>query len=267
MVADGGEARPHLDVVRVPARPFGRLLDRRHAALRGLLGEEGVQDHLVEAASAQGQRLGAEGHETERQVLVDGRQVEDGPRAGGPVVADDELAPEETLHDPGEVLEGGGGDAGDAVGVLDEGDAPTEAEHEPAAGQALHRPGQAGGDHRVAGVVIGGRGDDGQLLADRTRGPGQDADLLLVEALRQEDRAEAHRLGGAHLVDQVAGAVGLSGQSVETQFGEASAGRRGHGTAGRGRAGDVGHGASSADGAATVPSLIVGSAAMARRRV
>jgi hypothetical protein len=162
------------------------------------------EDDLVEATPTEGKRPGPEGHQAEGQVLVDGGQVEDGPRAGRAVVADDELAPEEAPHDPGEVLKGRRGDAGDAVGVLDDGDAPAEAEDEPAAGQALHGAGQPGRDHRVAGVVVGGRRDDGELLADRSGRPGQDADLLLVEPLGQEDRAEAESLAGADLAHQVA---------------------------------------------------------------
>ena len=106
-----------------------------------------------------------------RQVLVEaGVEVQHRPRAGGAVVAHDHLAPEQAPHDADEVLHLGGGDAGDAVGVLHGGDAAPEAEGEAAVGEALHRAGVAGGHDGVAGVVVGGGGGDGDALADRAGG-------------------------------------------------------------------------------------------------
>ena len=60
----------------IPARPLGGVLDRGHAAPGCLLGEEGVQDHLVEAAATQLQGVGAEGDQAQGQLLVHRRQVE-----------------------------------------------------------------------------------------------------------------------------------------------------------------------------------------------
>ena len=60
------------------------------AALQRLVGEEGVQDDVVERAAAERERVRAEGDEAERDVLVEVRvEAEHGQRPGRPVVADD----------------------------------------------------------------------------------------------------------------------------------------------------------------------------------
>jgi len=41
--------------------------------LQGLVGEEGVQDHVVERPAAELQRVRTERHQAERDVLVEGR--------------------------------------------------------------------------------------------------------------------------------------------------------------------------------------------------
>ena len=94
-------------------------LHRGDAALQRLVGEERVEDHVVEGPPAEGERVRPEGDETQRDVLVEVRvEVQDRPRPGGPVVADDRLALPQPAHQPREVLHLGGGDAGHAVGVL-----------------------------------------------------------------------------------------------------------------------------------------------------
>src|SRR5205823_608258 len=129
MVADGGEDRPHLDRGRIAARPLGGRLHRGHAAGQGLVGEERVEEHGVEGPPAQRQRVGPEGDEPERDVEVEaGVEAQDGPAAGRPVMAGDRLAPEKAAHEPGEVLQLGGGDGRQAEGVEQEADAPPEAQ-------------------------------------------------------------------------------------------------------------------------------------------
>ena len=81
-----------------------------------------------------------------------------------------DLTAEEPAHDVGEVLELRGGDARDAVRVLHRRDAAAQPEHETAAGQALHGARDGGGDHRVAGVVVGGGGGDLNTFAHRAGG-------------------------------------------------------------------------------------------------
>jgi len=72
----------------------------------------------------------------------------------------------------------------------------------------------------MAGVVVGGRGADADAVADRRGRARQRHGFLGVEALGEEDRAEAEILGRAHLVEQGAGARGVPGQSVAAQFRE-----------------------------------------------
>lgn len=97
-------------------------------------------------------------------------------------MTEDDLTPEQPAHQAGEVLHLCGRDPVDAIDVLQRRDATTEAQHEPTAGQALHRPGVTGGHHRVARVVVGGSGLDGDALGHR-RGTGERRRLLLVVAL------------------------------------------------------------------------------------
>ena len=53
VVADGGEAGPHLNSRRVAAGLFGGVLHGRHAPGRGLVGEERVQHDLVVGATSE----------------------------------------------------------------------------------------------------------------------------------------------------------------------------------------------------------------------
>ena len=96
----------------------------------------------------------------------------------------------------------------------------------------------AGGDHRVAGVVVGGGGDDGHPLAHRAGRAREHAGLLLVEPLRDERRAQTQAFGRPDLVDEIPRGVGVAGQSVEAELGEG--GRCGHaGEGSNGRRGRI----------------------------
>ena len=205
VVTDGGEAGPDLHRVGVTAGLFGRALHRLYAAGRGLVGEEGVQHHLVEAAPTEFERVGAEGDQPHRQMLVECRvEVQDRPTARRPVVAHDHLTAEQATHESDEVLHLGGGDAADSEGVLHGSDAAPQAEREASTGEALHRAGESGGDDGVAGVVVGRRGRDGDALAHRADSTTQRGCFLLVVALAHEHPTEAERLTLAYLGDEVA---------------------------------------------------------------
>ncbi len=71
----------------------------------------------------------------------------------------------------------------------------------------------------MAGVVVGGPGDD--LHVGRRDGgrPRQRDGLLDVEALADEHRTEAELLRVVDLLDEVAGVLRAAGERVEAQFG------------------------------------------------
>ena len=79
VVADGGEARPHLHRGGVAPGLLGRPLHGLDAAHERLVGEERVQHHVVERPAGEGQRVRAERGEPERDVLVERRR-----RGGAP---------------------------------------------------------------------------------------------------------------------------------------------------------------------------------------
>ncbi len=225
VVADGGEARPHRHRRRVPPGLLGGVLDRAHGPLGGLVGEEGVQDDVVEGPATELQGLRPEGHEQQRDVLVElAAEVQHRPRARRPLVPEDHLALPEAAQEAGGVLHLGGGDAGDAEGVLHQRDPATEAEHVPAAGQLVHGHGVRGRHHRMAGVVVGGRGGDADLRRHRPGRAGEGGRLLHVVALGDEGRAEAEGLALPCLVEQRRRRRGATGQQVEAQFVEAAVG-------------------------------------------
>ena len=85
-------------------------------------------------------------------------------------------------------------------------------------GQALHGQGEAGGDHGVAGVVVGGGGDQPDALAGRTGRPAEHGRFLLVVALGDEGRSEPERLGALDLGHDVTCALGLAGQQIAGQL-------------------------------------------------
>jgi len=93
VVADGGEDRPHPYSVRVTASLLGGALDDLHAPLERLLGEVGVEDHLVERAAAERERVRAERDDAHRQMFVERRvEVQQWIGTGRPVVSEDHLA-------------------------------------------------------------------------------------------------------------------------------------------------------------------------------
>jgi len=222
VVADGGQAGPHGDRRRVAPGLLRGVLHGPHAPLEGLVGEEGVQDDVVEGPPTQRQGVGPEGGEQEGDVLVELRaEAEHGPRSRRTVMAEDDLAVPEPTHQPGEVLHLGGGDPGDAVHVLEGGDAPTDPEGEPAVGEAVHRRGVGGGDHRVTGVVVGCGCGDLDLTADRGGRAREGHRLLDVVPLGDERGPQAHGLAVPHLVEELGGRLGRPRQRVEAQLGHA----------------------------------------------
>ena len=135
-----------------------------------------------------------------------------------PVVADDHLTAEEPPHQGRKVLHLRRRDAIDPVGVLHRGDAAAEAEGESPIGQALHGQCESSRDHGVAGVVVGGRGDQPDALAGRARSAAEDGSFLLVVALGDERCPESERLGVFDLSDDVPCALRLSGEQVAGQL-------------------------------------------------
>ncbi len=71
VVADRGETRPDGDVVGIAAGPLGGVLHGADAALQRLVGEERVEDHVIERPPAEFERVRTERDEPERDVLVE----------------------------------------------------------------------------------------------------------------------------------------------------------------------------------------------------
>src|SRR5206468_3741027 len=78
--------------------------------------------------------------------------------------------------------------------------------------------GKTGRDHRVTGVVIGGRSGDRDAVAHRPRCTGESCGLLLVVTLGDERRTQPESLRLDDLVDEISRRPGLAGQRVEAQF-------------------------------------------------
>ena len=144
-------------------------------------------------------------------------------------MADDRFATKEAAHESGEILHLRSGDPAEAERVLHPCDPATEAEHEAAAGEALHGVGVAGGDHRMTRVVVGDAGGDGDLLAHRADRTALHSRLLFVVALGDEGVSQTEVLGLAYLVDQRSCRFGRTGEGVEAEFGMGDVGAGQHG--------------------------------------
>jgi hypothetical protein len=78
---------------RVAAGPFSSVLHGLDATLQGLVGEELVENHVVEEATAQLESVRTERNDRERNVLVEGRvEPQNRIAANRSVVPDDGLA-------------------------------------------------------------------------------------------------------------------------------------------------------------------------------
>ncbi len=202
--------------------PLGGFLHRAHASRGGLVGEEGVEDHLVEAPAAEVERVRTERHPTERDVVaLDAVEVEVRPRTGRSVVTQDHLALPQTAQDADEVFDLGGGHVRQPHRVEHPVDATTETEREPAAGEAVHRGAERRRHRRVAGVVVGGRGGDGDVFAHRSDRAADRGGFLHVQALGDEHAPEAHRFGIGHFPNERARRRRCTGERVEPEFVEA----------------------------------------------
>ncbi|CAB4324732.1 unannotated protein [freshwater metagenome] len=205
VIADGGVAGPHLDVIGVAAGLFGCVFHGSYAASSCLIGEERVQNYFIETTTGEFQRVGAERDHAHGQVLVErGINVQDGPGPGRTVMTEHHFASEQPSHDAGEILHLSSGDPVDSERVLHRGNSATETERESTTGEALHGASEACGDDGVTRVVIGGGGGDPDPLAHCTGRSTQGCGLLLVVPLGDEHGAESHGLAIANLVDEVA---------------------------------------------------------------
>ena len=176
--------------------------------------------------------LAADRHHQHRDVLVEGAVlVEVRVGAGRAVVAHHRLAVPQRAVDADRVLHLGAGDLRDAHHVEEQVEAAAEPERVAAAGEPVHGGRERRGHQRVAGVVVGRGGGDADGLADRAGGAGQDGGVLDVEALGEEDRADAETLGETDLGEEVARARGVTGEPVATELGKVLSvrGRRGGG--------------------------------------
>ncbi len=105
MVTDRGETPTTPHTVGIAARRLGRFLHRAHTAHEGLVREERVQHHVIEGTARERERVRAERHDRDRDVLVEvGIESEERIAAGGSVVTEDRLAAPEPAHEPDEVL-------------------------------------------------------------------------------------------------------------------------------------------------------------------
>jgi hypothetical protein len=99
-----------------------------------------MQDDVVEQSAAEGERVGAERHQAEWDGLVEaGIETQERIGPGWAVVADDGLPLPQAAHQADEVLELGGGDAGQPHGVKKRWDTATETKREAPPGHAMHR--------------------------------------------------------------------------------------------------------------------------------
>ena len=105
------------------------MLDRRDAALDRLVGEEGVEDDVVESSAAEFECVRPEGNDRQVDVFVEGRvESEHGVFTDRAVVANDCFSVPQASHHPGEVLHLSGRDAFDAVRIEEGSNAATNAE-------------------------------------------------------------------------------------------------------------------------------------------
>ena len=219
MVADGGEATPHLYRGRVAPGLLGRLLDGVHHPGGGVVGEERVQHHCVEAAPTQGQGVGAEGGERHGDVLAAGpHEGEHRVVADRALVVEDGLALPQPAHDSHKVLHLRGSDGRQAERLGQSVDAPAQAQAEAPAGELVHGHGVGRGHHGMAGVVVGGRSGDAHALSGHTDRTRQRGGLFDVEPLADEYIADAQLLSLANLVDQLPRRLRRPRQGVETKL-------------------------------------------------
>ena len=205
---------------RVAAGCLGGGPDRGDRAGERLVAEEGVQHDGVGDPAGELEGLAADGHHQHRDVLVEAAvEAEEREPPGRAVVVEGLAAPEPAVDADG-VLELGAGHPGHAHQVEEHVEAAAEPERVAAAGHPVGGDRHGRGDQRVAGVVVGGRRTDADRRAHRTRGSREHRGVLGVEALGQEDRAEAELLGQPHLVEQVAGRGAVAGQAVAAELGK-----------------------------------------------
>ena len=204
VVADGGEARPHLDPRRGHGRPARRVLHRADAPRGGLVGEEGVEDDLVEAPPAErraswGRRPPCRGGGTRRDCV----EVEDGPRSRPGPSWPRIISPRKrrrmmpTKSSIWAVVMWGMPMASNSRSMP----RPRPSVKRPPVRLCMVRA-YAARHRRVAGVVVGGRGGDGDVLADRADRAADRGDFLHVEPLGDEDGAEADGLALDDLVER-----------------------------------------------------------------
>jgi hypothetical protein len=128
VVADRCEARPHPHAGRVAPGLLGRVLDGLDRTLQRLRREIGVQDDVVELASAQRESLRPERDDRQPDVLAEVRIEEQHlVLAERPVVVEDQFAVPQLAHHLREVLHLRRGDRGYAERVVDRADAATDA--------------------------------------------------------------------------------------------------------------------------------------------
>ena len=76
----------------------------------------------------------------------------------------------------------------------------------------------------MAGVVVGGPGDDAEIGGGHRRRARQGDRLLDVETLADEHAAETEFFGPPTLVDEIARVLGAAREHVEAQFGRPGCG-------------------------------------------
>ena len=219
MIADRCEAGPDAHGRRISPRLFGRLLHSAYAARGGFVREERMEHDRIECAATECQGVGAERREGHRNMLVVVRpHREERIFSGRAVMSDDDFAPPYSTHQTHKIFDFGGLDMRKAVGVEHQRNAATQPEGETAARQTVHRHRVRRGDHRMAGVVIRGRGGDADLIGHGARSARERRRFLDVEALRNESRAQTERFGLLNLVDQIARRAWRACQGVETEL-------------------------------------------------
>ena len=119
---------------------------------------------------------------------------------------------------PDEVLELRGGDARDAERVEQRLDPAPEPEREAAAGEPVHRGGVRGGDHRVAGVVVRRRRGDAERRDDAATAPESVTASLMLKRSEMNAVPKPSASPARHLVEQLGGRLGCSGQHVEAEL-------------------------------------------------
>ncbi len=219
VIADGRETRPHLYIVRIAASLFGGALDGLHAMSGGLVGEERMQHHFVEASTREFKGVIAECDHSHRQELIECCiEVEHWPGASRSVVANDDFAAKQSPHKPGEIFHLRSGDPANAECILHRGNTATKSQRESAAGEALHGAGKTCSDDRMPSVVIGCRSGDSNAFADGTDSAAKRGRFFLVVALADEHSTETQCLAFTDFGNEVAGGIGLAWECVEAKF-------------------------------------------------